>query len=114
MLTNSIYIENQLNTKRIKLYLKRIIILIRRNEIRKLTRKEKRTTTLVNNYQSKTTWDYKENSINIDVIESKKRREIRKCFKCKKEDHIRRFYRIKQKKTTLATFDASENEEVLK
>ena len=50
MLTNSMYIENQLNTKRIEFYLKRIIILIRRNEMRRLTREKNRTTTFTNNY----------------------------------------------------------------
>ena len=52
--------------------------------------------------------------MNIDMIESKKRRKIQKYFKYEKENHIRRFYRIRQKKTTLVIFDASENEEVLK
>ena len=48
------------------------------------------------------------------MIELKKKREIRKCFKYGKEDYIRRFCKIKQKETILAIFDASENEEVLK
>ena len=48
------------------------------------------------------------------MIELKERRETRKCFKYKKEDQIRRFCRTKQKETTLVTFDASKNEEVLK
>ena len=52
--------------------------------------------------------------MNIDVIESKEKREIRKCFKYEKEDHIKRFYKVKQKKVILVIFNVSENEEVLK
>ena len=52
--------------------------------------------------------------MNIDMIELKEKRKIRKCFKYEKKNHIRRFYKIKQKKTTLVIFDVSENEEVLK
>ena len=44
MLTNSIYIEDQLNLKRIKLYLKRITILIKKDEIKKLIKKENQVT----------------------------------------------------------------------
>ena len=44
------YIENQLNMKQIKPYLKRIIILIKKDEIKRLTKREERTTTFVNNY----------------------------------------------------------------
>ena len=49
MLTNSIYIKNQLNSKRIEFYLKRITILIKRNKIKRLIRKKDRTT-IINNY----------------------------------------------------------------
>ena len=52
--------------------------------------------------------------MDIDMIESKERKETQKYFKCEKEGHIKRFCRAKQKEVTLATFDASENEEVLK
>ena len=52
--------------------------------------------------------------MDIDMIKSKEKKEIRKCFKYEKEDHIRRFYRVKQKKTILVIFDTSKNEEVLK
>ena len=52
--------------------------------------------------------------MDIDVIESKEKRETRKYFKYGKESHIRRFCRAKQKEVTLAIFDTSENEEVLR
>ena len=50
----------------------------------------------------------------INMIESKEKRETRKCFKYEKESHIKQFYRIKLKKTILVTFDTSKNEKVLK
>ena len=33
--------------------------------------------------------------MNIDVIELKEKKKIRKYFKYEKEEHIRRFYRVK-------------------
>ena len=39
MLTNSLYLEKQLTKENIKEYLKRILILIRRNEVRKIEKK---------------------------------------------------------------------------
>ena len=50
----------------------------------------------------------------IDIIELVKRRKTRKYFKYEREDHIRRFYKTKQKEITLVIFDVSENDEVLK
>ena len=50
----------------------------------------------------------------IDTIKSKEKRKIQKYFKYKKESHIKRFYRVKQKKITLVIFDTSKNEKVLK
>ena len=49
MLTNLMYIKDQLNSKRIKLYLKRIIILIRRDKVKRLIRKKNRIT-FISNY----------------------------------------------------------------
>ena len=95
MLTNSIYTENQLNTERIEFYLKRITILIRKNEIRRLTKRENRITIFINNYQLKIIQSYERDSIDINMIESREKREIRKYFKCEKEDYIKRFYRVK-------------------
>ena len=48
------------------------------------------------------------------MIKLKEKRKTRKCFKYEKENHIRRFYRIKQKKTILVIFDTLKNEKVLK
>ena len=50
MLTNLMYIKNQLNTERIEFYLKRVIILIKRNEMKRLIKKEGWTIIFVNNY----------------------------------------------------------------
>ena len=49
MLINLMYIEDQLNSKRIEFYLKRIIILIKKDKVKRLTKKENRVT-FVNNY----------------------------------------------------------------
>ena len=43
------YIKNQLNSKQIKLYLKRITTLIKRSKIRRLTKEEDQVT-FVNSY----------------------------------------------------------------
>ena len=48
------------------------------------------------------------------MIELKERKEIRKYFKYEKENHIKRFYKIKQKEIIFTTFDTSKNEKVLK
>ena len=106
------YIKNQLNLEQIKFYFKRITILIRRDEVRKLTRKKDRIT-FINNYQLKTIQNHEEDSIEIDTIELRKKK-TRKYFKYEKESHIRRFYRVKQKETILVIFDTSKNEKVLK
>ena len=50
----------------------------------------------------------------IDIIKLKERKKIRKYFKYEKESHIKRFYKIKQKKITFVIFDTSKNEKVLK
>ena len=50
----------------------------------------------------------------IDTIKSKEKKKIRKYFKYEKENYIRRFCKVKYKKITLAIFNVSENEKVLK
>ena len=49
MLTNSMYIKDQLNSKRIESYLKKITILIKKDKVKRLIKEENRIT-FVNNY----------------------------------------------------------------
>ena len=116
MLTNLLYSEEQLIEEGIEEYLKRVLILIQRNEIRRTREKTilEYEKTNKGNFL-KTIWEHKENSIELDEFNKKKR----KCFKCEKVSYIQRFCRSKEnlskeKKDILAIFEKSENENVLK
>ena len=115
MLANSLYSEEQLAEEGIEEYLKRISTLIRRNEVRRTGGK-----TIPEygkpdgNNTSGTTWGHGGDPMELDEFNKEKR----KCFKCGKVGHIRRFCRSKgslprEKEDTLAVFEESENENVL-
>ena len=116
ILINLLYSKEQLIKKDIKEYLKRILILIRRNEIQRIKKKTISEYEKTNgNNSSRTIWGHERNSIKLDKFNKKKR----KYFKYEKVSHIRRFYRnkesfSKEKKDTLIIFKESENENVLK
>ena len=116
MLTNSLYLKEQLTKEDIKEYLKRILILIRRNEVKRTRKKMILEYKKPNeNNLTETTWEHERNSIELNELNKKKR----KYFKCEKIDYIRRFCRSKEnlskgKKDTLVVFEKSENENVLK
>ena len=44
------YIENQLNTKRIKFYLKKITILIKRDKVKRLIKEKDRIVVFISNH----------------------------------------------------------------
>ena len=112
MLTNSLYLEEQLTEEDIEEYLRRISTLIRRDEVRRTREKTILEYGKPNgNNLSGTTWGHEGDSMKLDEFNKKKR----KCFKCGKVGHIRRFYRskenlLKEKKDTLAVFEELENE----
>ena len=114
MLANSLYSEEQLVKEDIEEYLKRISTLIRRDEVRRTGEK-----TIGYEKTSKkstgTTWGHGGDPMELDKFNKEKR----KYFKCGKVGHIRRFCRSKEnlpkeKEDTLAAFEESENENVLK
>ena len=116
MLTNLLYLKEQLIKESIEEYLKRILILIQRNEIKRIKEKTIFEYEKINENNSlKTIWRHEEDSIKLDEFNKEKR----KYFKCKKMSYIRRFYwnkenLSKEKKDTLTVFEKSENENVLK
>ena len=88
--------------------------MIRRNEVR---RTGERTLSDYGETDERiigTTWEHGGDPMELDEFNKEKR----KCFKCGKVRHIRRFCRSKGnlskgKKDTLAVFEESENENVL-
>ena len=116
MLVNLLYSEKQLTKENIEEYLKRILILIRKDEIRRTRERTMLEYEKSNgNNLSGTIWGHERDPIELDEFNKEKR----KCFKCKKMSHIRRFYRSKEdlskeKKDILIVFEKSENENVLK
>ena len=115
MLINSLYSEEQLIEKDIEEYLKRISILIRRNEVRRTGERTLSDYGKTNERTTEATWEHKRDSIKLDEFNKKKR----KCFKYRKVRYIRRFCRSKEnlskgKKDILVIFKESENENVLK
>ena len=115
MLTNSLYSEKQLIKKDIKEYLKRISILIRRDEVKRTSKRTLLDYEKTEKRVIETTWEHKRDSIKLDKFNKKKR----KCFKYGKVEYIRRFYRSKEnfskeKKDILTVFEELENENVLK
>ena len=114
MLTNSLYSKGQLIKKGIKEYLKKISILIRKDEIRRTREKTISKHEKLNENLSRTTWEHERDSIKLNEFNKKKR----KYFKCKKVNYIRRFCRnkenlSKEKKDILTVFEESKNENVL-
>ena len=99
----------------IKEYLKRILILIRRNKVRRTKEKtileyEKSNE---NNF-ARIIWRHKKDFMKLNEFNKKKR----KYFKYEKVNYIQRFYRSKEhlskeKKDILTVFKESENENVL-
>ena len=114
MLTNSLYSKEQLIRKDIERYLKKISILIRRNEVRRTGERTIIEYEKPEGNSLGTTWGHKGDPMKLDEFNKKKR----KYFKCGKVDHIRRFCRSKgnlskEKKDTLVIFEKSENENIL-
>ena len=115
MLTNSLYLKEQLIKKGIKEYLKRISTLIRRDEVKRTGEKVILEYEKLSKSFSRVIWKYERDSIKLNELNKKKR----KYFKYEKIDYIRRFCRSKEnlskeKKDILVTFEKSENENVLK
>ena len=100
----------------IKEYLKRISILIRRNEVRRTRERTIPEYGKSNrNNLSETTWGHERDFMKLDELNKEKR----KYFKYGKVDYIQRFCRskenlLKEKEDTLIAFEESENENVLK
>ena len=114
ILTNSLYLEKQLTKEDIEKYLKRISILIRRNEVRRTEEKTILEYERISEKVSRITWGHKEDSIKLNELNRKKR----KYFKYEKMSYIQRFCRSKEnlskeKRDTLVVFKESENENVL-
>ena len=85
MLTNSLYLEKQLIKEDIKEYLKRISILIRRDEVRRTRKKTMFEYERLNgNNFSRTTWGHERDLMKLNEFNKEKR----KCFKCKKVGYI--------------------------
>ena len=106
MLANSVKTENELNVETIDQYLRRVTTLIRRDEVRRGGwRPESSRTEAVR----PATWGHGGDPMELDNMETK-RKETRKCFKCGKVGHIRRFCR---QKDTLNSLETSENGTVL-
>ena len=115
MLTNLLYFEKQLIKEDIEKYLKRISILIRRDEVKRTDERIMSDYEKTSKRTIEVTWEHERDPIKLDEFNKKKR----KCFKYEKVRYIRRFYRnkenlSKEKKNTLAVFEESENENVLK
>ena len=115
MLINSLYSEKQLTKEDIERYLKKIFILIRRNEVKRIDEKTVSDYKKTDERITETTWEHERDSIKLDEFNKKKR----KYFKYEKVKYIRRFYRNKEnlskrKKDILVTFEELENENVLK
>lgn len=103
MLANSIKTEKKLQMKSVEMYLKRITRLLRREEVcRQRARENDQAEGTVH---KPATWNQKGDPMDLDKIEIK---QSRKCFKCEKPGHIRRFY----KERILATME-SENKKLL-
>ena len=88
MLTNLLYSKKQLIEEDIEEYLKRILILIRRDEIRRIREKTTSEYEKINEKTLETIWGHEGDSIKLNEFNKKKR----KYFKCEKIGHIRRFY----------------------
>ena len=109
MLTNSLYLKEQLFKEDIEEYLRRILILIRRDEIRRI--KEKTISKYERSNENnllETTWEHERDSIKLDEFNKKKR----KYFKCKRVNYIRWFCRnkegfSKEKKDIFTVFEKS-------
>ena len=115
MLTNLLYSKKQLIKEDIKEYLKRILILIRRNKIRRIKEKTILKYKKLNGNSLNVIQKHKKDFIKLDEFNKKKR----KYFKYEKVSHIRRFCRnkenlSKEKKDIFIVFEKSENENVLK
>ena len=106
MLVNSVKIENELNVETIDQYLRRITILIRRDEVRRGRWKPENSKTEI---VRPVIWRHERDLIKLDNMEIK-RKEIRKYFKCGKVEYIRRFC---QQKNILNSLETSKNETVL-
>ena len=96
-------------------YLKRILTLIRRDEVRRIGKRTTSEYEKINEKTLETTWKHKKDLMKLNEFNKKKR----KCFKCEKIGHIRRFCQSKEnlskeKKDTFIVFEKSENENVLK
>ena len=84
MLINFLYLKEQLIKKDIKKYLKRVSILIRKNEIKRIKDKTILNYGKLKEKTLKTTWKHKEDSIELNEFNKEKR----KYFKCKKINYI--------------------------
>ena len=84
MLINLLYSKKQLIKEDIKRYLKRISILIRRDEIKRIDERIMFNYKKIDKRITRTTWKYKKDSIELDEFNKKKR----KYFKYEKVRHI--------------------------
>lgn len=85
ILVNFIKTKQELQKKSVKDYLKRIIGLLKREEVREKTEKGSLDDEDTENIKS--TWGQNKDLMELDQVSMDKR----KCFKCGKVDHIRRF-----------------------
>lgn len=84
MLVNSIKTETEFQIENVKVYLERIIRLLRREEVRR--QDIKKTDSADSLTHKAAIWRQKEDSMELDTMKAEK--EIRKCFKCRKTGYI--------------------------
>jgi Retrotransposon gag protein len=110
MLANSIFTEEMMEQEDLPTYIRRITTLLRREEVRRGGWQTERKGQA--EFHQRATWGHGGDPMELDAMATAgaRAKETRKCFKCGKVGHIRRFCR---NGNTLASLEMSENGDLL-